>query len=200
MSTVTKVSTFASNSKAAGKLKMGLLFYEFPNKQSVAMRYDWEDEIGFTKPAPLSKQHVMDACVHMQDSDPECEYIHDRIVLRGQDYFGWWCPSKRRRIRIKDSNRKVYKHPPMFFLARNYQMYVYELRVNRRPTLNSYLHHSRFHGIDVHGARMGQCNVKIPEVMTPDPEAWEDTYFRSIFNTLPHDTRMGVFGKVKDLL
>jgi PRTRC genetic system protein B len=200
MTTVTKVSTFASNSKAAGKLKMGLLFYEFPNKQSVAMRYEWKDDLGFHEPRPLSKEHILDACVHMKETNPECEYVHERIVLRGQNYFGWWCPTKRRRISIAKSKRKVYTHPPMFFIARDYQLYVYELRFNRRPNLNSFIHHARFNGIDVHGGRMGQCNVKIPESMTPTPEIWEDAYFNSRFNTPPHDSRMGVHGKIRDLL
>ena len=179
---------------------MGLLFYEFPNGQNVAMRYKWQDETGFHEPQPLSKEHVMDACVHMKETDPECEYVHERLVLRGQNYFGWWCPAKRRRITIAKSKRKTYDYPPIFFVARNYQLFVYELRINRRPTLNSFIHHSRFHGIDVHGARMGQCNVRIPETMTPTPEAWEDAFFHSKFNVEPHKSRMGVRGKVKDLL
>lgn len=181
---------------------MGLLFYEFPNNQSVAMRYKWEDEYGFHEPQPLSKEHVMDACVHMKDTDPESEYIHERLVLRGQNYFGWWCRAKRRRINVleKTYKRKTYDYPPLFFIARDFQLHAYELRINRRPMLNSVLHHTRFHGIDVHGSRVGQCNVKIPETMKPDVVAWENAFFNSNFNNAPYEKRMGVFGKVKDLL
>ena len=178
---------------------MGLLFYQLPNEEHIAMRYKWSDS-GFHSPEALSKQHVLDACVNMKDSDATLEYVHERVVLHGSDYFAFWAPQKRRRIWVADSKRKTYTHPPLLILVRNYVMHVYELAVNRRPTLNSYLYHPRYHGIDVHGFQVGQCNVRVPETMDANPEAWEEAFFSSKFNVMPYKERQKRWGKLEDLL
>lgn len=200
MSNKKKVSRFNSKQNIEGSLEVGLLFYKLPNEEHLAMRYKWDDNVGFHTPEALSKQHVMDACVHMKESDATTEYIHERVVLQGQNYFAFWVPQKRRKIWIHDVKRKTYTHPPLLILVKNYSMHIYELAVNRRPTLNSYIHHPRYHGIDVHGFRVGQCNVRIPDTMTPDPEAWEESFFLSKFNAEPYKDRQKRCGKLEDLL
>lgn len=194
------VSRFTANVTSEASLEVGLLFYKLPNNEHLAMRFEWKDDLGFHSPEALSKQHVMDACVHMKDSQLTSNYIHERLVLQGQDYFAFWTPKKRRRIRISGSKLKVYTHPPLLILVRNYTMYVYELGFNRRPTLNTYLYNPRYHGIDVHGFRVGQCNVRIPNTMDPDPEAWEASFFHSKFNAMPYKERQNRVCKLEDLL
>lgn len=193
-------SRFTSKKTSEGSLEVGLLFYKLPNHEHVAMRYKWSDQTGFHSPEALSKQHVLDACVHMKDADPASEYIHERVVLQGQGYFAFWTPKKRRKVWIRDSKRKVFDHPPLVIVVKNYRMYIYELAINRRPTLNSYLYHPRYHGVDVHGHRVGQCHVKIPDTMEPNPEAWEDSFFMSKFNEMPYPTRQKRWGQLRDLL
>lgn len=166
---------------------MGILFYKLPST-TMALRYMYDE--GFSDPTPLTPDQLIGAAKDIEERTiSEGEHIHDRIVLKGNDYFAWWCPKKRRRITIDNSSRKTFNHPPLFFHVKNYQLSVYEMAINRRPTLNTILYRPRYRGIDVHGNRVGQCNVRVPDTMQADPIPWEDSFFMSRFNSEPHKKR-----------
>lgn len=156
------------------QLKSALFIWEMQSN-TIATLHDWNGD-AYINPRPLSKDEMSSLT---SNSEPS-KMFHPRLL--GPRL--WWAPKKRRRIKIKNSKRRTFNYPPLVFRVERHFLFVGQLRKNERPTENTKVYKTPFSGTDVHYSKMGACNVRIPTDLN-DIEAWEDTFFYSVFNEVP---------------
>jgi PRTRC genetic system protein B len=134
-----------------------------------------------------------------QMSVRDLTYIPEHVIATARNAVAWFEPAAIRplyfapRVHNDDAVRPfdncAIPQPPLLFVAKNHQLYVYALADNTRPTHNSTLYYAPYFNI-FDDQRVCIGSMTIPKHVDPaNTASWSDAFFRSEFTHLTGSKR-----------
>jgi PRTRC genetic system protein B len=175
------------------QLKEALLVYEGSNNECFVSRHAVsQTNAGGGTPILLPAQPLtkafLESLVLSLGGSSEDEVLPPNILAKGHRMIAWWTPACHRQLffssrdpEIKKLNGRIYPHPPLVWLVRNWDLSVRALIDNGRPGRDTALAVAPYWNISDKGL-VCLGDAKTPTTTRVDSlEGWEKSFFQSKF-------------------
>jgi PRTRC genetic system protein B len=177
------------------ELDSGIMLYRSSNQGSVYATYHPARNIDgrptLLAGVPATAEQLAEIAKAADQQAAFRGFVPSNVLYIAPRMLAWWTPACGRHIWFTGENNignqsGLVNHPPLLFIARNDDLFVFALRENQRPDTAATLYHAPYFNVWESG-HMCSGNVDVPT--NPGPQtlaAYEDAFFLSKFTHANH--------------